>query len=266
MPIRRRSRSFWWNTGAGPCCWSSALSRKSCPGAAASIRQHGPGFAIGVALGLSKNDGVMVLAAVVGFLVMTTTISVMAIHVFGLDPDNPRMMRDVVGIRTMDTGVFGGIIIGGIAAGLFNRYYRIELPLSRICGQAICADCHGVGCHRARCFSLASSGRTCKAASTSSPTGRPTAIRPSPRQFTAWSNACCCRSVCTIWNAVLLRNRQLYQCGGQDRPRRYQPFCGRSDRRHPQRRLLAQDVGLACGGDCHVALRQAGKPDKKPAV
>ncbi len=85
-------------------------------------------FAIGVALGLSKNDGVSVLAAVVGFLVMTTTISVMAIHVFGLDPDNPRMMRDVVGIKTMDTGVFGGIIIGGIAAALFNRYYRIELP------------------------------------------------------------------------------------------------------------------------------------------
>ena len=31
-------------------------------------------------------------------------------------------------MKSMETGVFGGIIIGAVAAVLFNRYYRIELP------------------------------------------------------------------------------------------------------------------------------------------
>jgi glucose PTS system EIICB or EIICBA component len=34
----------------------------------------------------------------------------------------------VMGMKSMETGVFGGIIIGAVAASLFNRYYRIELP------------------------------------------------------------------------------------------------------------------------------------------
>jgi PTS system glucose-specific IIC component len=34
----------------------------------------------------------------------------------------------VMGMKSMETGVFGGIIIGAVAAALFNRYYRIELP------------------------------------------------------------------------------------------------------------------------------------------
>jgi PTS system glucose-specific IIC component len=33
-----------------------------------------------------------------------------------------------MGIDSMDTGVFGGILIGGAAGTLFNRYYRIQLP------------------------------------------------------------------------------------------------------------------------------------------
>jgi PTS system glucose-specific IIC component len=86
-------------------------------------------FAIGVALGFTENDGAAALSAVVGYLIMTTTIGVMAQDVFNIDP-NPdlRLLSDVLGIKTIDTGVFGGIIIGGISAGLFNRFYRTELP------------------------------------------------------------------------------------------------------------------------------------------
>ena len=36
--------------------------------------------------------------------------------------------KELMGIVSIDTGVFGGIVIGGIAAALFNRYYRINLP------------------------------------------------------------------------------------------------------------------------------------------
>ncbi len=78
-------------------------------------------FAVGVALGLAKNDGVAAIAAVVGYYVMTATLSVMAVflHV-------PVLAGKTV--PTIDTGVFGGIIIGAIAASLFNRYFRIQLP------------------------------------------------------------------------------------------------------------------------------------------
>ena len=78
-------------------------------------------FAIGVALGLTNNDGVSALAAVVGYVVLLATLGVMA-KVLGVET------KEVMGIASVDTGVFGGIVIGGIAAALFNRYYRISLP------------------------------------------------------------------------------------------------------------------------------------------
>lgn len=81
-------------------------------------------FAIGVALGLANNDGVSALAAVVGYLVMVATLGVMA-AVLELPPE---FVKPVVGIPSIDTGVFGGILIGGVAAFLFNRYFRIKLP------------------------------------------------------------------------------------------------------------------------------------------
>ncbi|MDS4068789.1 MAG: PTS glucose transporter subunit IIBC [Candidatus Competibacter sp.] len=78
-------------------------------------------FAIGVALGLTNNDGVSALAAVVGYVVMLATLGVMA-QVLGVES------KELMGMVSIDTGVFGGILIGGIAAALFNRYYRINLP------------------------------------------------------------------------------------------------------------------------------------------
>ena len=78
-------------------------------------------FAIGVALGLTNNDGVSALAAVVGYVVMLATLGVMA-KVLGVES------KEMMGMVSIDTGVFGGIVIGGIAAALFNRYYRINLP------------------------------------------------------------------------------------------------------------------------------------------
>lgn len=78
-------------------------------------------FAIGVALGLTTNDGVAALAAVVGFAVMVATMGVMA-PLLHYKPDT------VLGVPSIDTGVFGGILIGAIAAILFNRYFRLKLP------------------------------------------------------------------------------------------------------------------------------------------
>ncbi|MBX3021759.1 MAG: PTS glucose transporter subunit IIBC [Bdellovibrionales bacterium] len=78
-------------------------------------------FAIGTALGLAGNDGVSALSAVVGFVVMLATMGAMS-KLMGTD------VKPVMGIESIDTGVFGGIAIGMIAGFLFNRYYRLQLP------------------------------------------------------------------------------------------------------------------------------------------
>ncbi|MBQ7502535.1 PTS transporter subunit EIIC [bacterium] len=97
-------------------------------------------FAIGVALGLTKNDGVSALAAVVGYMVMNATMGVVADirgldHMFYCDACNhvineqsTIVTSQIMGIHSLDTGVFGGILIGMIAGWLFNKYYRISLP------------------------------------------------------------------------------------------------------------------------------------------
>lgn len=78
-------------------------------------------FAIGVALGVTQNDGVAALAAVVGYAVLLATMGVMA-QLFGYEP------KAIMGIQSIETGVFGGILVGSIAGWLFNKYYRIQLP------------------------------------------------------------------------------------------------------------------------------------------
>jgi glucose PTS system EIICB or EIICBA component len=78
-------------------------------------------FALGVAIGLTENDGVACLAALVGFAVMLATMGAVA-PLLGIEA------KPIMGFPSIETGVFGGILIGGIAAFLFNRYYRIQLP------------------------------------------------------------------------------------------------------------------------------------------
>ncbi len=78
-------------------------------------------FAVGVALGFTDDDGVAGLAGVTGFVVLQGTMGTMA-KVLGVATSK------VMGIDSIDTGVMGGIIAGGIAAFMFKRYYRIKLP------------------------------------------------------------------------------------------------------------------------------------------
>ncbi|AMO57598.1 PTS glucose-specific subunit IIBC [Endozoicomonas montiporae] len=78
-------------------------------------------FAIGTAIGLSENDGVASVAAVVGYVVMLGTMGVMA-QQLGVEPSV------IMGVDSIDTGVFGGILAGLLASVMFNRYYKIQLP------------------------------------------------------------------------------------------------------------------------------------------
>lgn len=89
-------------------------------------------FAVGVALGLTKNDGAAAVAAAVGYVVLLGTLGVLADVLatgrFPLLAVDPGLLKPIMGIRSLDTGVFGGILIGGVAAGLFNKYYKASLP------------------------------------------------------------------------------------------------------------------------------------------
>jgi len=78
-------------------------------------------FAIGVAIGLTENDGVSALAGTTGYVVFLATMGVCA-KLRGLEPVT------IMGIPSIQTGVFGGIIVGMIAAWCFNRFYKIKLP------------------------------------------------------------------------------------------------------------------------------------------
>ncbi|WGG45969.1 glucose-specific PTS transporter subunit IIBC [Rossellomorea sp. DA94] len=87
-------------------------------------------FAVGVAIGLAGGEGVAGLAAIVGFLIMNVTMGTVEglgigdVTGDGVDP----AFALVLGIPTLQTGVFGGIIVGILAASMYNRFYQIELP------------------------------------------------------------------------------------------------------------------------------------------
>ena len=78
-------------------------------------------FAVGVAVGLTENDGIAAISAVVGYVVLLAILGVMA-GVWGMEPVS------IMGIKSMQTGVFGGILAGAIAATMFKRFYRTTLP------------------------------------------------------------------------------------------------------------------------------------------
>ncbi|WP_066320360.1 glucose-specific PTS transporter subunit IIBC [Bacillus sp. FJAT-29814] len=83
-------------------------------------------FAAGVALGLAGN-GAAVLAAIVGYLVLNQVMSTWAGVTAKMVANDPSY-ASVLGIPTLQTGVFGGIIVGLIAAFAYNRYHDIEMP------------------------------------------------------------------------------------------------------------------------------------------
>lgn len=71
---------------------------------------------VGLCVGLAKKDkGTAALAGVVGFFVMTTTISTL-LGIFSEEG------------ASIDTGVIGSIVVGCVAVWLHNRYQNIQLP------------------------------------------------------------------------------------------------------------------------------------------
>lgn len=93
-------------------------------------------FALAVALGMAKKEkGIAVLGAAIFYLVMLTTIHVFlgldgSIHADGSIDSSVRegAITSVLGIVTLQMGVFAGIVTGLVAAQLCNKYYKMQLP------------------------------------------------------------------------------------------------------------------------------------------
>ncbi len=84
-------------------------------------------FAMGVAIGMGKQEKeVSALAAAISFFVMHATIGAM-LAAFGA-PDLSGATASVVGINSLQMGVFGGILVGLGTAALHNKFYKIQLP------------------------------------------------------------------------------------------------------------------------------------------
>lgn len=86
-------------------------------------------FAMGVAIGMAKREKeVAALSGAIAFLVMNTAISALIHSQGGVDTMPANSTTSVLGITSLQMGVFGGIIVGLGVAALHNRFYKIRLP------------------------------------------------------------------------------------------------------------------------------------------
>ena len=86
-------------------------------------------FAMGVAIGMAKKEKeVAALSGAISYLVMNAAISALIAAKGGVEALPANSTASVLGITTLQMGVFGGIIVGLGVAALHNRFYKIELP------------------------------------------------------------------------------------------------------------------------------------------
>ncbi|MCI8399315.1 MAG: PTS transporter subunit EIIC [Oscillibacter sp.] len=86
-------------------------------------------FAMGVAIGMAKKEkDVAALSGAIAYLVMNTAISAMITARGGVEAMATNTTTTMLGITTLQMGVFGGIIVGLGVAALHNRFYKIQLP------------------------------------------------------------------------------------------------------------------------------------------
>ena len=86
-------------------------------------------FAMGVAIGMAKKEKeVAALSAAIAFFIMHASIGAMITINGGAEKMLEGATANVVGITSLQMGVFGGIIVGLGVAALHNKFYKIQLP------------------------------------------------------------------------------------------------------------------------------------------
>ena len=86
-------------------------------------------FAMGVAIGMARKEKeVAALSGAIAYLIMNTAISAMINAAGGVEAMPENSTTIMLGIPTLQMGVFGGIVVGLGVAALHNRFYKIQLP------------------------------------------------------------------------------------------------------------------------------------------
>ena len=86
-------------------------------------------FAMGVAIGMAKKEKeVAAISAAIAFFIMHASIGAMITNHGGAEAMLDGATASVVGITSLQMGVFGGIIVGLGVSALHNKFYKIELP------------------------------------------------------------------------------------------------------------------------------------------
>ena len=86
-------------------------------------------FAMGVAIGMARKEKeVAALSGAVAYIIMNTAIQAMINAAGGVEAMPANSTTTMLGITTLQMGVFGGIVVGLGVAALHNRFYKIELP------------------------------------------------------------------------------------------------------------------------------------------
>ena len=82
-------------------------------------------FAICIAYGYAKAEkATAALSGFIGYMTMNTIMGQLLILPGIIDPANLLTGQNaILGVTTLDTGVFGGIIIGLVVAWIHNRFY-----------------------------------------------------------------------------------------------------------------------------------------------
>lgn len=93
--------------------WAHAVGDVFFKGGIAIFEQLPVVFAVGVAIGFTGGAGIAGLAAVVGYFTLTNVIDVLG------------ALRSIP--MKINTGVFGGILVGFISANLYKKYYQTKL-------------------------------------------------------------------------------------------------------------------------------------------
>ncbi len=127
-----KTEAFWWLPQ-----WLATIMKSSGDAIFGALPLI---FAVAVAIAFTANDGASAIAATVGFMVFIASLGAIGVakgfmtetqvtDLINQGKDAPHIwMKSVLGIMTLDTGVFGGLIMGCIAAYLFNRFFKIKLP------------------------------------------------------------------------------------------------------------------------------------------
>ena len=86
-------------------------------------------FAMGVAIGMARKEKeVAALSGAVAYIIMNTAIQAMINAAGGVEAMPANSTTTMLGITTLQMGVFGGIVVGLGVAALHNKFYKIELP------------------------------------------------------------------------------------------------------------------------------------------